>query len=595
MKATKKVVTFLSALTILAAPAAGLCNNVYASEDVFEGTGDIPVTLYTDPTPGDAAEEAYWRGMSCDFYYDQFNSSQKALYDALDKASMYYLINDVDTGRGVYVDVSDISIKDDDAYNIMVIFKFANPQYFFYDASSWWWRNGDGGKLSGIELAVISEMQTGTKRASAKAKIKSVINEYVTAASKGSRPEDKENIVYRRMCEKIAYDYDHESAYDQSLYGGVLGLTVCTGYMKTFEAVMNLCGLDCSFVENGSHAWNIFKIHGYWYYVDVTWADQSWGVAYKYYNTNTPSEKVGSRYTSYLPSIKYDCLDQTDYNKYSSRYVTVGGTTYFIVSDLSSAGLKACAVYGSTTSLPSKITYNGKEYTVIGAAAGTAGWNRSGGSWYYVNSAGITLTGWQKIKDDWYYFDPISGLMKTGWLADGGKWYYLDPDSGAMARSWKQINNKWYYFTDDGAMVTGWKFSGGYYYYFDSEGAMVRGWKQVNGKWYFFNDEGVMQTGWKFSGGRYYYLGSDGAMVTGWKSVNGKWYYFNTDGTMATGWKSAGGKWYYLGSDGAMVTGWKQLGGKWYYLNTDGSMVTGKKNIGGKVYNFGSDGVWDGK
>ena len=459
-------------------------------------------------------------------------------------------------------------------------------------------------------MDVYDDLQKGSSRASARSTIKNTINGYITAASSGSRPEDMEVIVYRRICDNVTYDYDHVSDYDQSLYGGVLGLTVCTGYAKLFEAVMCKLGFECTLIENTTHAWNILKIHGQWYYVDTTWADQSWGVSYKYYNRNEPSEPLSDRYTAYLPKIKYDGLDQTDYNKYSSRYITSGSTTYFIISDLANPGRKVVPVYGSFSSLPSTISYNGVTYEVS-LSEGESGWKQQGNDWYYYTAAGTPLKGWQKIKDEWYYLDPNTGAMKTGWLGLEGKWYYMIPSTGVMSTGWKQINNKWYFFDEEGVMVTGWKFSGGSYYYFNQDGDMVTGWKLINGKYYYFNNDGIMLTGWKHSGGSYYYLNqggemvtgwkyiggkyyyfnTDGSMVTGWKPINGVWYYFNKDGDMATGWKYIDGAWYYLNSDGSMKTGWLSSGGHWYYLASNGKMLTGKQTIGGKTYDLGNDGI----
>ncbi|MBR2743052.1 MAG: hypothetical protein IKD89_05615 [Clostridia bacterium] len=50
---------------------------------------------------------------------------------------------------------------------------------------------------------------------------------------------------------------------------------VCQAYTRVYEAVMRLVGVETSYIESQSmnHSWNIVKIDGKWYHVDVTWND----------------------------------------------------------------------------------------------------------------------------------------------------------------------------------------------------------------------------------------------------------------------------------------------------------------------------------
>jgi transglutaminase/protease-like cytokinesis protein 3 len=65
---------------------------------------------------------------------------------------------------------------------------------------------------------------------------------------------------------------------------GVLlyGKGICSGYAHTYKLLMQLIGVDCIVVggtgtnQSGgteSHAWNMVKLDGNWYQVDVTWDD----------------------------------------------------------------------------------------------------------------------------------------------------------------------------------------------------------------------------------------------------------------------------------------------------------------------------------
>ncbi len=48
---------------------------------------------------------------------------------------------------------------------------------------------------------------------------------------------------------------------------------VCSGYASTFQLLMELAGIQCEYVWNDSHAWNIVQLGDKWYHVDVTWDD----------------------------------------------------------------------------------------------------------------------------------------------------------------------------------------------------------------------------------------------------------------------------------------------------------------------------------
>jgi transglutaminase/protease-like cytokinesis protein 3 len=54
---------------------------------------------------------------------------------------------------------------------------------------------------------------------------------------------------------------------------------ICSGYTSTFQLFMDLLGIECitvnGFARNmeTEHAWNMVRLDGEWYCVDVTWND----------------------------------------------------------------------------------------------------------------------------------------------------------------------------------------------------------------------------------------------------------------------------------------------------------------------------------
>ena len=180
----------------------------------------------------------------------------------------------------------------------------------------------------------------------------------------------------------------------------------------------------------------------------------------------------------------------------------------------------------------SKITFLGK--TPVTNIRYDAFTNVRGAKGYYP--AGGDFNSLKENFTNGYYSDitwsATGSTTKAGWQKTGGKWWYRTANGGYLKSTWKQLSGKWYYF--------------------DGSGYMVTGWKKLSGKWYYFGNDGVMRNGWQKISSKWYYF-KDGAMKTGWQKFSGKWYYFTTDGCMVTGSKKIGGKTYRFSSEGVCL------------------------------------------
>lgn len=96
------------------------------------------------------------------------------------------------------------------------------------------------------------------------------------------------NRVYHNIISLIDYDtVTLDSGYDEkrdanepddirSIYGVFVNKkAVCAGYARALQYLLNRFGIECAYVVSTTHAWNLVKMEGDYYYVDVTWDDHS--------------------------------------------------------------------------------------------------------------------------------------------------------------------------------------------------------------------------------------------------------------------------------------------------------------------------------
>lgn len=107
----------------------------------------------------------------------------------------------------------------------------------------------------------------------------------------GKSDFDKAVILHDRLASRIKYT---DGGNSHNMYGGLVeGKAVCEGYSRAYQYLLHLAGIDSVIVEGASnnpsndspedHAWNIVKIDGKYYHVDLTWDDQGDNVYHAYF------------------------------------------------------------------------------------------------------------------------------------------------------------------------------------------------------------------------------------------------------------------------------------------------------------------------
>ncbi len=92
---------------------------------------------------------------------------------------------------------------------------------------------------------------------------------------------EKIQAITMYVAKNIGFDHDYytykTSPYPPSdPYSAVTsGRAVCAGYAKTMEALLQMVGVPCVYIESPGHAWNLIYTGERWMLVDVTWMSNS--------------------------------------------------------------------------------------------------------------------------------------------------------------------------------------------------------------------------------------------------------------------------------------------------------------------------------
>lgn len=109
------------------------------------------------------------------------------------------------------------------------------------------------------------------------------VKNYIITNLEGKSDYEKIKIVHDYLIDTIEYDTSIQEDNIYDIYGAFVNKkSVCEGYAKAFQYIMNEVGIENTIVigkatnsknETENHAWNYVKLDGQWYAVDVTWDD----------------------------------------------------------------------------------------------------------------------------------------------------------------------------------------------------------------------------------------------------------------------------------------------------------------------------------
>ncbi len=174
-----------------------------------------------------------------------------------------------------------VSVSMNQAKNVMEAVYNDHPELFWLDASF-------SGKYLGtgicVELTLVYN-EAANDLSTAKDNFSTCAEAFLTGARQLATNYEKEQYIHNALIQIV--EYDMSAKMNQSAYSAlVLGRSVCAGYSRAFQYLMQQLGIPCYYCTGyagGNHAWNIVKTEEAYRNVDVTWDDTE-PSTYDYYN-----------------------------------------------------------------------------------------------------------------------------------------------------------------------------------------------------------------------------------------------------------------------------------------------------------------------
>ncbi len=201
------------------------------------------------PAYGSVVYQTEWDKYSSNYIYNNLNSTEQTFWDALDYVCALYLTGEddaVSTSGMVLPDytISYSSLSLERATEIFLMFNYSNPQYYFI--------NGGYAYIESRGILVptfYTEFQSGSKRSQATQAMKNTITSWESTIASAGSTEQKAKAAHDLIAKKVQYDDNYltnpENPFHQSAYSVFCDdHSVCAGYTKAFEMLMNGAGID---------------------------------------------------------------------------------------------------------------------------------------------------------------------------------------------------------------------------------------------------------------------------------------------------------------------------------------------------------------
>ena len=211
------------------------------------------------------------------FAYDRLSETEQIWYRDINRLLAYRMDE--------YVELSVDAMKDgltaediDKIYNCVMM---DHPEYFYVDGYEYVTYLNGVGKL--VEIEICGKYTCSLEECEERQKeIEEAAEDLLWYAPTDEDDYEKIRYVYETIIQQT--DYDMNVPDNQNIYSVLVGkASVCQGYAKATQYLLNELGVDCSIVfgkvrDGESHSWNIVKCNGAYYHMDTTWGDASYSM-----------------------------------------------------------------------------------------------------------------------------------------------------------------------------------------------------------------------------------------------------------------------------------------------------------------------------
>ena len=184
-----------------------------------------------------------------------------------DKKAYAVMLDGLEKGK-TEIDISAFSLSNDETKRLITIIRNDNPQLYRLN-------NNYLLKTSSTTKKVSSYNPSYSTFSFDDAKFDSAVNELLKAANGKTTEYDKAVAIHDALVKHITYE---ESPNQFNAYGAIADKkAVCEGYAKAYQYLLRKLGIQSYIVTGTSkeqnHGWNLVKLDGKYYHVDVTWDD----------------------------------------------------------------------------------------------------------------------------------------------------------------------------------------------------------------------------------------------------------------------------------------------------------------------------------
>ena len=240
------------------------------------------VTPYKEVKPDNLTYSEGYEPVTSTYSYDALpKEGEKLLYNKI-LENCYDISPDPTEGRYPMprIELNGYSLSEAEVRTTSKALTDDHPEIF--------WLTGTIGFYTDESMTVIqtysnfSPEEVGT-RVSA---MRSAANAFYTSVPDGLSAFEREVMVHDFLIDHVEYDknvdtinLDNNNPDTYTAYGALVNkVSVCEGYARAFQMLLNGLGVECVGVigesQNQMHIWNAVKLDGSWYYVDPTWDDQ---------------------------------------------------------------------------------------------------------------------------------------------------------------------------------------------------------------------------------------------------------------------------------------------------------------------------------